>query len=67
MLTVPFLTTLLQRVNYILPFVFICVLAMCACAVAVVLPETNKKATRETYQDFFDNDANNDASYDRIE
>ena len=50
---VPFITTLLGKVHYALPFVLICALAVVVTAIGMVLPETNKLPTRETYEDFF--------------
>jgi len=54
LLVVPFLTTVLQSVSYGLPFIFMCVLAILCCLLGITLPETNKKPTRENYEDFFE-------------
>jgi len=54
LLVVPFLTTVLQSVSYVLPFIFMCVLAILCCLLGLTLPETNKKPTREAYEDFFE-------------
>lgn len=54
LLIVPFLTTVLQSVSYVLPFIFMFALSVGACIIGLTLPETNKKPTRETYDDFFE-------------
>ena len=57
LLAVPFLTTVLQGVSHILPFVFMFALSICACLLGLTLPETNNKPTRERYEDFFEKKA----------
>jgi len=51
-LCVPFLTTVLQRVSHRLPFVVMAICSVAASLVGLILPETNKMPTRETYDDF---------------
>ena len=53
MFFVPFITRILQRITFVLPFVIMSVLAVVATLVGLVLPETNNTPTRETYNDFF--------------
>lgn len=52
-LVVPFLTTVLQSISAILPFIIMGVIAVLAAFCGLILPETNKQPTRETYDDFF--------------
>ena len=53
--TAPFISSVLQRVNHNLPYIIVVCLAPLAAAVGLVLPETNKKPTRERFEDFFEN------------
>ena len=53
LVAVPFIIRLLRKINFNLPFVIMCVLAITGSLIGSVLPETNKQPTRETYQDFF--------------
>ena len=53
LVAVPFIIRLLRKINFKLPFVIMCVLAISGSLIGLVLPETNRKPTRETYQDFF--------------
>ena len=52
----PYLVGTLQNVDRALPFVTMSLVAVCACACGLLLPETNGLPTRETYGDYF-NDA----------
>ena len=54
LISVPFITDLLQKVNYVLPFLLICALAIVASLIGMFLPETNKLPTREKYDDFYE-------------
>ena len=58
MVLIPYLTSMLQQVNQSLPFVVMGVMAFLASAVGLMLPDTKRKATRETYGDFFDMKSN---------
>ena len=51
----PFLISVLQSINYILPYIIMCFAGVSCSLIGLVLPETNDCPTRETYQDFFDN------------
>ena len=48
-----FVCTLLQQVNYCLPFVLMSVLGFAASFVGLALPETKDKPTRERFEDIF--------------
>ena len=52
-LVVPFLTTVLQSINPKLPFIIMGCVSGIASIGGLILPETNKQATRETYEDFY--------------
>ena len=56
--TAPFIVSILQRMYPPLPFIVMSGIAFVATACGLVLSETNKKPTRETYQDFFDKQEN---------
>ena len=62
LLLVPFITTLLAQVYHAAPFLFMALLALCACASGLALPETNKKPTRESYDDFWEKNGKEEAS-----
>ena len=49
----PFLTTVLQNVNAVLPYVIMSVIAILCSLASLILPETNNLPTREKYEDFF--------------
>ena len=49
----PFMISLLQQVNYRLPFVVMSLCAFVSAAIGLVLPETLDCPTREKYEDFF--------------
>ena len=53
----PFLTTVLQQFNSILPYIIVLILSLATAAVGLILPETKNRPTRERYEDFFDVDA----------
>ena len=59
MFAVPFLTRVLQRVSFILPFLIMCALAIVTSIIGLILPETNKLPTRELYEDFCDKTTEN--------
>ena len=50
----PFLVGVLQQVNYILPFIVMAIVTLCACVLGMFLPETNRRPTREVFEDFFE-------------
>ena len=52
--TSPFITTVLQQCNPILPYIIIMVLVFLSAIGGLILPETNKGTTRERFEDFFD-------------
>ena len=54
LIIVPFITRSLKDINTSLPFIVIAVTAIVGSIVGLPLPETNNKATRELFEDFFD-------------
>ena len=54
----PFIVSVLQGIYPPLPFIVMSGIAFVATVFGLVLPETNKKPTRETYEDFFDKQEN---------
>lgn len=54
LISVPFLTTVLQSIYYDAPFLFMFILIVFASMVGLILPETNNTMTREKYEDFFE-------------
>ena len=48
---VPFITRVMQRIWFALPYVIMCVLALSASLVGIGLPETHGKPTREKYEE----------------
>lgn len=54
LITVPFIITVLQRIMYTLPDIILCALGLGAGLIGLRLPETNKKPTKETYDDFLE-------------
>ena len=50
----PFLVNVLQNLSYILPFIVMSAVTTATCVLALTLPETNNRPTRENYEDFFD-------------
>ena len=55
MISVPFVITLLSRINYSLPHILMCVLGLLGCVAIFPLPETVNQPTKETFEDFFQN------------
>ena len=62
--TSPFITTVLQQYNPILPYIIIMILAFLSATGGLILPETNKGTTRECFEDFFDRPPENDSQGD---
>jgi len=56
-ITVPFITRLLQEINPVMPYVISTVLSLCGFLAGFMLPETLNQPTRETYEDFFREDS----------
>ena len=54
MISVPFVTTLLQTISYQLPFIVMAVIGVVAGVVGLWLPETKGKPTREQMEDFYE-------------
>jgi len=52
-ITVQFIIRMLQKINHILPYIIGCCVAIIGSLSGLALPETKGKATRETYEDFF--------------
>ena len=54
MFGVPFIVRVLNQISYKLPFLIMFGLAVVTTGIGLVLPETNKLPTRESYDDFFE-------------
>ncbi len=50
----PYLVGTLQNINHALPFITMAAVAVGACGLGSVLPETNNLPTREKYEEFFE-------------
>lgn len=50
----PFITKVLQAEHHIIPVLLICSMAIVTSLTGLFLPETNRKPTRETFEDFFE-------------